>query len=612
MHRSLIVGSASLLISVFGCEATPPPATPAAVPATPPTPAPATVASSFSAPPARDTSLGQLDFPVTGAPDCQRHFRDGMLAMHSFLYDQAEGSFDSALAADSHCAMAAWGKAMTHDHPIWNERDAAKGRAALAAVTNEDALTPKERAYLATARAAFAKDGNKEAHLAWLEGAAAMHRDYPDDDEVALQHALALLAAYGYKRDHVREQMEAGALALGVFARRPEHPGAAHYVIHAFDSREHAILALPAAQTYARIAPAASHALHMPSHTFVSLGMWREVVPSNERAYAASVAWEKSRGHTPSKYDWHSYSWLVEAHLELGQPSEARKLLDDAAVLLAAAKDDSGNLRRSYEGIVGGYVAQTGKWSEADALLAPVFARAFDEGETGSGHVCAQHAPGAGGEVKWPAVIDARLWAARVRAEASVRARDAAAVDKRIADIRALRAELGPWKSMILPHFNATWDATEAELLARAHAGPKPRPDAEKNVIAALEKLEVVQGEDDTMGPAFDLTAHELLGERLLTDGKAKEALAEYEKDLGERPNRRHRAPRRGARRQVFGRRREGPRLLRSPGESVEGRRRRRARHRRGARRREVRSGRRCQRIGVQGVIVCTLTGQLD
>jgi hypothetical protein len=91
---------------------------------------------------------------------------------------------------------------------------------------------------------------------------------------------------------------------------------------------------------------------------------------------------------------------------------------------------------------------------------------------------------------------------------------------------------------MISPHFNATWDAMEGELLARAHAGPKPAPAAEKKVIAALEKLEVVQGEDDTSGPAFELTAHELLGERLLADGKAKEALAKYEKDLDERPNR--------------------------------------------------------------------------
>jgi hypothetical protein len=140
--------------------------------------------------------------------------------------------------------------------------------------------------------------------------------------------------------------------------------------------------------------------------------------------------------------------------------------------------------------------------------------------------------------VRWPVVIDARLWAAQVRAESSVRAGDAAAVEKRIADIKALRAQLAPWKSMISPQFSAMWDAREAELLARAHAGPKPAPAAERRVIAALERLEVLEGEEDTSGPAFELTAHELLGERLLADSNGKEALARYEKDLEQRPNR--------------------------------------------------------------------------
>ena len=540
MTRFLFAGSALLLLSLAGCGAAAPAGAPAAAPATPSAAAPAPVATTAPLPaaPANDVALGQLDFAITGSSDCQRHFREGMLAMHSFLYDQAEVSFDAALAADPRCAMASWGKAMTHDHAIWNERDAAKGRAALASVTNEDALTPKERAYLATARAAFAKESGKDAHRAWLEAAAAMHQEFPDDDEVALQHALALLSVYGYDKEHLREQMEAGAIALAVLAKRPEHPGAAHYVIHSFDNREHATLALPAARTYARIAPAASHALHMPSHTFVHLGMWRDVVPSNERAYAASMAWEKSRGHTPSKYDWHSYGWLEAAHLELGQPATARKLLDDAGALLTSAKDDSGSLRNAYGAMLENYAAQTGRWAEVEALVAPVFAKAFDESEAGAGQVCAQHAPGGGGEVRWPSVLDARLWAARLRAEASVRAGDAAAVDKRIADIKALRAQMAPWKSMISPHFIAFWDAMEAQLLARGHAGAKPAPAAEKKVLAALEKLEQLEAEDSIQGPAFDFTARELLGERLLKDGKAKEALAKYEKDLDERPNR--------------------------------------------------------------------------
>ena len=244
------------------------------------------------------TALGELSFPITGSAECQRLFRDGVLALHSFLYDQAHASFAAALTADPACAMASWGDAMTFDHPIWHERDLPKARAALAKITHDEALTPKERAYVAAARELFAKEDGKQAHAAWLAAAAKMHAEYTDDDEVALQHALALLSVYGYDLAHVREQMEAGNIALEVLRRHPNHPGAAHYTIHAFDSPEHAILALEAARTYARIAPAGGHAQHMPSHTFVHLGMWREVVPSNERAYAASVAWEKSRGRS--------------------------------------------------------------------------------------------------------------------------------------------------------------------------------------------------------------------------------------------------------------------------------------------------------------------------
>ena len=230
-------------------------------------------------------TFGHIDFPVTGSPKCQARFTEGMLALHSFLYDQAHETFASALdatPADGPCAMAAWGDAMTHDHPLWGERDVPKARAALLRVTSEEALTPKERAYLATARALFATDDEDAAHAAWVASAAKMHQDYPDDDEVALQYALALMAAHGLR--DVRRAVEAGALALDVFHRHPDHPGAAHYVIHAFDSSDHAILAVPAARAYARIAPDAGHALHMPSHTFTHLGMWNEVVPSNERA----------------------------------------------------------------------------------------------------------------------------------------------------------------------------------------------------------------------------------------------------------------------------------------------------------------------------------------
>lgn len=524
---------AALVTSLLGaaCSAGVPPSGPAA-------PATVSVGSSAPAKPG-DASMGQLDLPVTGAPECQRHVREGMLALHSFLYDQAHESFTAALAADADCGMAAWGDAMTFDHPIWHERDLPKARAALAKVAHEDKLTAKERAYLATARALFAKDLGEEAHRDWLAAASAMQAAYPDDDEVMLQHALALLAVYGYQPAHVREQMEAAALAMTVLQRRPEHPGAAHYVIHALDSREHAILALPAARTYARIAPASGHAQHMPSHTFTHLGMWRDVVPSNERAYASSAAWETSRGHTASKFDWHSYSWLVAARLELGQVAAARKLIDDARALLVALKDDSGDFRYDYANMVTDYVSQTERWDELESLAAPVFALALGEGNGAEGPVaCAQHAPGGTAEVRMPSALLARMAIGVLRAEAAIQSGDRSAGEKRVAELKAVRGQTAAWGKMMPPTFAKRWDAIEEQLLSRARAGKKPAEADQKKVTDSLDQVLVIEATQQSAGPAWRRTTRETLAEWLLANGKAKDAMALFERELSARPNR--------------------------------------------------------------------------
>src|SRR5689334_20512090 len=195
---------------LLGCAA-PSPMHAAAAPAAPA--APASVPAALPPPVSQSPGLGQIDFAISGSEACARHFRDGMLALHSFEYDRAHASFEAALAADPACAMAAWGDAMAHVHPIWHERDLAKGRAVLARV-REEGLTPKELAFVRVARTLFAADDMKEGNISWLRGAAQMHLDFPEDDEIALQHALALLAVYGYDRAHLEGQMEAGAIAL--------------------------------------------------------------------------------------------------------------------------------------------------------------------------------------------------------------------------------------------------------------------------------------------------------------------------------------------------------------------------------------------------------------
>ncbi len=184
-----------------------------------------------------------------------------------------------------------------------DQRDLARAKAALARIApeRESALTARERAHIAAARALFDAPERGPGSEAWLEATERMRVEFPDDDEVALQHALALIGVHGYDKSRQREQSEAGAMALDVLQPRPDHPGAAHYVIHAFDNPEHAILALPAARSYARIAPDASHALHMPSHTFTHLGMWQRG-RGFERARVRGVQAEaRVLGQTPAR-----------------------------------------------------------------------------------------------------------------------------------------------------------------------------------------------------------------------------------------------------------------------------------------------------------------------
>jgi tetratricopeptide (TPR) repeat protein len=481
--------------------------------------------------------LGRLDFAITGSADCQRLARDGWLALHSFEYERAEESFHAALAADARCAMAAWGAAMSHDHPIWHQRDVAKGRAELAKVTDESQLSDKERAFLAAARALYAIDNERAAHVAWLAAAVDMAHRFPDDDEVKLHHVLALLSVYGYDPQHVREQMEAGAIVLDVLARKPEHPGAVHYTIHAFDSREHAILALPAARTYARIAPAAGHAVHMPSHTFAHLGMWEDMVASNERAYAASVEWSKSRGESVSMHDWHAYSWLVAALIERGQLARAKQLVLEARAQLVATTDDNASMRRYLAEMVAAYVSATERWAEVDDLIAPVFAPSLGEGSDGAG-VCANHAPGGGGEARPPLVLMARVRAETLRGEAALARGDRAQAEQSVAALTRIVGQMAPWAGSTAPRFKEQYEATIQALAARARLGAKPTNDAVAAAIEAIERLERAELAVGIAGPAFGKSPKQVHAELLMALGRPAEALVKYEQDLELRPRR--------------------------------------------------------------------------
>ncbi|MBI5277530.1 MAG: hypothetical protein HY854_13830 [Burkholderiales bacterium] len=476
----------------------------------------------------QEASLGRVDFPVTGSAGCQRLFTEGLLALYSFQYDQAHVSFQAALDSDPQCAMAAWGDAMAYQHALWGVRDVAKGRAALARIAAEDRLTDRERGFIATARALYAVEEPQAALRAWLDAAAALHRERPGDDEAALQHALALMAVYE-EGTETRELVRAGAIALEVHARKPDHPAAAHYAIHAFDTNDLAVLALPAARRYARIAPGSAHALHMPSHTFVQLGLWPEVVPSNEQAFAESKRAAAKLGQGPDKWDWHALTWLAAAHLELGQARRARQLLAETADVLA--RHDMGHQRDAYTDMLLGYVMQTGRWDEADALAAPLFVPPSGAAAS-AGH---QHGAPAAANAADRSVGRARIAALRLRAEAAVRRGDLQAAEARVKDVREALERGNPYGS---PRALTFIGAHLAEIEARVKVARAGSEEHKREVVAAIERSVELTDSLPVSGPTFLMPARERLAEALLAFGRPAEALAQYELVLRKRPNR--------------------------------------------------------------------------
>ena len=476
-------------------------------------------------------SMGAIQFPVTGSPECQRAFTEGMLALHSFMYDRAHLRFQAAVKADPTCAMARWGDAMAYSHPIWGEENVPAAKAALQAAFGEEKLTPKERAFLGAARDLWGDGDDAARKQAWLKAAGRMHRDFPGDDEATLEYALALISSSD-RLTNVRRLMEATALSMEVLQRNPNHPGAAHYLIHACDTPDHAILALPAARRYAQIAPAASHALHMPAHIFVQLGMYPEVAASNEASWAASQAEDRELGKGPDQRDWHSYSWLVDSYLNLGQVQRAEKMVRALREMLV--KDDGPETRFGYALVLETWLNNTGRWSQLDELAAPL-ARPLplEKGEPEGSLGCASHAPG-GSAARPPWGLIAGVLHAELQAQGAMMAGDEAKVRRAREPVAALLAAMAPWgKGNFYQSLQAREEKLWPALAAAARASKAP---AGVEAVEAFRQLaagpEFLAG-----GPAFTAPAQQLLGDALLAAGRPGEARAAYDQSLALHPS---------------------------------------------------------------------------
>src|SRR6266508_5180419 len=246
---------------------------------------------------AQNAALGSVTFPNSGSAVAQPSFIEGVKFLHSFEWEDAADAFRKAEQADPGFALAYWGEALSHTggHHYPPEQDMAAARKALVklAASRAERLakapTERERGYLNAVEVLYGEGDGQERAQQYAAAMGQLSARFPDDDDAATLYALALMRTARRGRESVRVDMQAGAIALRVFRRNGNHPGAVHYIVHAFDDPSRAIIGLEAADVYAYLAPDAPHALHMPSHIYVQLGQWDKLSAANERSYAASL-----------------------------------------------------------------------------------------------------------------------------------------------------------------------------------------------------------------------------------------------------------------------------------------------------------------------------------
>src|SRR5437773_1487197 len=273
---------------------------------------------------AQTPRLGTIDFPTSGAPAAQTQFIRGVLLLHSFEYQDAARAFREAQRLDSALALAYWGEALSYTHPLWNEQDLNAARAALqrlgptAAARRAQAPTLREQAYLDAVEILYGEGSKAERDTAYSTAMGRLVKRFPADREAKVFYALSLLGLNQGVRD-VPTYLRAAAIVEPVFRENPNHPGAAHLLIHCYDDPSHAVLGLRAARAYSKIAPDAAHAQHMTTHIFLALGMWDEVVSQNEIA----------SGHDHAAWTPHHYTeWLGYGYLQQGRYREALQHLE--------------------------------------------------------------------------------------------------------------------------------------------------------------------------------------------------------------------------------------------------------------------------------------------
>ncbi|MBN9562119.1 MAG: hypothetical protein J0H14_15535 [Alphaproteobacteria bacterium] len=460
--------------------------------------------------------VGDVNFPISCNAAAQQQFTRAVALLHSFWYEEAGKAFAGVTETDPSCAMGYWGMAMSNWHPLWYPPDAAALRAGSAAAAKAEALdakTDRERGYIG-AIATFYRDNdtvdNHTRSVAYERAMEQLHLRYPDDREATVFYALALDTNASPTDKTYTNQKKAAALLKRVFDEQPNHPGAAHYLIHSYDSAPLAELGLPAAICYADIAPAVPHALHMPSHIFTRVGEWPESIASNTAAakaasvygaekFGAGVAWDQML---------HAMDYLEYAYLQTGQDAEAKRVLDELATFQKATPN---TLAAGYAiaAIPARYVVERQDWAAAASLTIPVVAFPWQR-------------------FRWTAAMISyarALGAAHTGDFAGARAE----IDKLQAAHDALIAAKNPyWAGQV---------GIEVQSAKAVLAYTQGRKDE------ALSLMRAAADADDAadkapVTPGSILPAREMLADMLLEAQQPALALAEYERSLEAAPNR--------------------------------------------------------------------------
>jgi tetratricopeptide (TPR) repeat protein len=466
-------------------------------------PLPSMAGQDHSHGPLTPQELGAVSFPVSCSLAAQKHFNEGVALLHSFVFDTAEQVFRQALNDDPHCAMAHWGIAKSMWR--WDVPDSSKREQGLAEIKAANLLHPangRERDYVLALEKFYdnPKDEAYKREAAFTESMDQLRRRYPDDREAAAFYAWSLIAS---DDDTHANRRKASPILEELFKLEPDHPGVVHYLIHCYDVPGMAAEGLPAARRYAKIAPAAPHALHMPSHIFARLGLWDEDIESNLASIAASRN-SAAMGMADEGHQYHAMEFLIYAYLQSGRDVQAQRLIEEVESLPKMKNMYGTDFDPQLSALVmfsAAYALELHHWKEAQALpqLSP-----NDDADT---------------SITYRArVIGAARTGNLAVARTNLRA---------IEDLQAVLVREKKRTSII----NAVEEDRRVASAWIAHA--EHRDDEAFKILR-----EIANKEEGIFSPDGGTPAHEMLGDILLEMGKAEEALAEYDAELKLSPNR--------------------------------------------------------------------------